>query len=96
LTEEEPGTRSGQALAKVRMVVLKAEKSTQKALGVAAPRVSRTLDRSMETASKSFLKTVKYIDGATTADQVRLFKVYRRSDGFRRVPHQGARRQEVR
>ena len=78
MSEGVSGGRARQAAARVREMMQKAEESTQKAIDAATPALSRPLERSMETASKTFQRTVKAIDGATTSDQVVLFRAYRR------------------
>lgn len=73
----EVSQKARQTLKSLREILEKAESSAHDALEKAAPVVQRSLDLSMETAMKGFIKTMKTIDGATAGDQVKLLKAYR-------------------
>jgi hypothetical protein len=78
MSSEQVAQKARQTLESVKKMLERAEDSTHKVLVRAAPAVTKSLDASMEAASKGFLKTVKTIDGATTGDQAKLFRAYKK------------------
>ena len=78
MSSEPVKDRAKQTLKTVRELLEKAEDSTHKALDKAAPKVQKSIDSSMEAAARGFSSTMKTIDGATSGDQVKLLKAYRR------------------
>jgi vacuolar-type H+-ATPase subunit E/Vma4 len=78
VSTEQVSQKAKEALKSVKEILERAEDSTHKAIDRAAPAVTKSLDSSMEAASKGFLKTVKTIDGATTGDQAKLFRAYKK------------------
>ena len=75
--EQGPGT-ARQTLRTLRELLEKAEESAHSALKRAAPAVQKSVDVSMEAASKGFAATMRSIDGATTKEQAELLKAYRK------------------
>jgi len=67
-----------QTLKTVKEILEKAEDTTQRALERAAPKLQKSVDASMEAPAKGFTVTMKSIEEATMADQVKLLRAYRR------------------
>jgi hypothetical protein len=65
-------------LKSVKELLEKAEESTHKALDKAAPAMQKSIDVSIEAAANGFTATMKSIDGATSGDQVKLLRAYRK------------------
>ncbi len=78
MSSEQVSEKAKQTLKSVREMLEKAEDSTHKALDKAAPKIAKSIDDSMEAAAKGFSATMKSIDGATSGDQVKLLKAYRK------------------
>jgi vacuolar-type H+-ATPase subunit E/Vma4 len=74
----QPTDVAKQTLKSVKEMLEKAEATTHKALSKAAPAVQRSLDVSIEAASKGFAATMKSIDGATASDQAKLLRAYKK------------------
>ena len=78
MSTEQVTQKAKQTIRSVKEMLGKAEDSTHRALDRAAPAVVKSLDASLEAASKAFAKTTKTIDGATTDEQVKLFRAYKK------------------
>ncbi len=74
--EASQGTRN--TLKTVRELLEKAEDSARKALDRTAPAVQKSVETSMDAASKGFAATMKSIDGATTKEQLEVLRAYRK------------------
>ena len=75
MSAEQTEGRTKQTLKVVKDLLEKAEVSTQKSLGKAAPAV-KSIDASLEAAARGFNSTLQTIDGATVEDQVMLLRAY--------------------
>jgi hypothetical protein len=78
MSAEEVAEKAKQTLKSLKDLLEKAEESTHKALEKAAPTVQRSIDTSVEAAAKGFAATMQTIDGATTDDQLKLLRAYRK------------------
>ena len=78
MSSDQATGKARQTLKTVKEILEKAEASTNKALVKAAPALQRSIDTSLEAAAKGFEATIRSIDGATTQDQVKLLRVYRK------------------
>jgi vacuolar-type H+-ATPase subunit E/Vma4 len=70
--------RARETLKSVKELLTKAEESTQRALNRASPAIQKSVDVSMQAASKGFTATMRAIESAAVEDQVKLLKVYRK------------------
>ena len=78
MSSEQVSQKAKDTFKSVKELLEKAEETTHKALGKAAPALQKSIDTSMEAAAKGFNATMKSIDGATSGDQVKLLKAYRK------------------
>ncbi|MDG6909640.1 MAG: hypothetical protein JRN57_02670 [Nitrososphaerota archaeon] len=78
MSSDQMTTRARQTLKSLREILEKAEESAHVALKRAAPAVQKSVDASMEAASKGFSATMKSIDGATSKEQAELLRAYRK------------------
>ena len=78
MSSEQVTERAKQTLKTVKEFLEKAEESTHKALERAAPTVQKSIDTSVDAAAKGFTSTMQTIDGATTDDQLKLLRAYRK------------------
>ena len=78
MSAEQVSQKAKQTVRSVKDLLEKAEDSAHKALDRAAPALAKSLDASLEAASNAFMKTTKTIDGATTDEQVKLFRAYKK------------------
>ena len=68
----------GQTLRSVVEAMERAVVTTQKSIGKATPAIQKSLDHSVEAAGTAFARAMKTIDGATSGDQAKLFRAYRK------------------
>lgn len=78
MSSEQVTEKAKQTLKAMVELLEKAEESTHKALEKAAPTVQKSIDTSVEAAAKGFTATMQTIDGATTDDQLKLLRAYRK------------------
>jgi hypothetical protein len=78
VSSDQVSQKARETLKIVKELLEKAEESTHKALDKAAPALQKSIDASMEGAAKGFGATMKSIDGATSGDQMKLLKAYRK------------------
>ena len=78
VSTEQMTEKAKQTLKTMKELLERAEESTHKALERAAPTVQRSIDTSVEAAARGFSTTMQTIDGATTDDQLKLLKAYRK------------------
>ena len=78
MSTEEVRQKAKDALKSVREVIEKTEAAAHEALDRAAPALQKSIDASMDAAAKGFTATMKSVEGATTVDQVKILKAYRK------------------
>ena len=78
MSSDQVTEKAKQTLKAMMELLERAQESTQKALEKAAPTVQKSIDISVEAAAKGFAATMQTIDGATTEDQIKLLKAYRK------------------
>lgn len=78
MSTEQVTEKAKQTLKSMMELLSKAEESTHKALEKAAPAVQKSIDASVDAAAKGFTTTMQTIDGATTEDQLKLLRAYRK------------------
>ncbi len=78
MSTQQVTSKAKDTLKSVKEMLEKAEESVHKELTKAAPKVSKTLDTSMDAASKGFQSTIKTIDTRTEKEQLALLQGYRK------------------